>query len=233
MKKRLVVLTGAGMSKESGIDTFRDADGLWFNYKVEEVAHIDGWRKDKQKVLDFYNKRRAQLDEVHPNSAHIALAELEKDYDVQIITQNVDDLHERAGSTTVIHLHGELVKACSSRDKDLTVPYVGPIKIGDKHEDGSQLRPFIVWFGELVPMLNDAARIVSGADIVAVIGTSMNVYPAASLIYNANCPIWTVDPNVDLDTEMMIPTRIIRAKATIGIEIALSQIDTYFKEAIK
>jgi NAD-dependent deacetylase len=216
MKKKLVILTGAGMSKESGIDTFRDStDGLWLNYKVEEVAHVDGWRKDKQKVLDFYNLRRAQLHTVVPNSAHIALAELEKDYDVRIVTQNVDDLHERAGSTNVLHLHGELVKACSSKNKALTVPYEGPIAIGDKHEDGSQLRPFIVWFGEDVPRLGDAMSIMYEADIVVVIGTSMNVYPAATLVgcEPKGVPVYNINPD-----QLYIPgVTLIQEPATIGV----------------
>lgn len=215
MKKKLVVLTGAGIDKESGVDTFRDAKGLWYEYKVEEVAHINGWRKDKQKVLDFYNKRRAQLHVVEPNSAHIALAELEKDFDVWIVTQNVTDLHERAGSTNILHLHGELTKACSSNDKRKTVPYVTDIRVGDKHEDGSQLRPFIVWFGEDVPKLNEAIGVVSDTDIVVVIGTSMNVYPAASLVEFApkGVPIYNINPD-----QIYVPgVTLIQEPATVGV----------------
>jgi NAD-dependent deacetylase len=183
--KKIVVLTGAGISAESGIQTFRDIDGLWEGHKVEDVASPEGWKKNKQLVLDFYNKRREQLKTVLPNAGHIGLAELEKDFDVTIITQNVDDLHERAGSTTVIHLHGELMKMCSSRDKSLTMPYTEDIKVGDKHEDGSQLRPFIVWFGESVPMMWTAQDITCDADIFVVIGTSLQVYPAAGLVHFA------------------------------------------------
>lgn len=182
MKKKLVVLTGAGISAESGIKTFRDMDGLWYDHKVEDVAHIDGWRKNKQLVLDFYNERRKGLSGVEPNDAHKALVRLEDLFDVTVITQNVDDLHERAGSTNVIHLHGELTLMCSSKNKSLTLPYTDDIKVGDKHEDGSQLRPFIVWFGEDVPKMEDAWYAMSQADVVAVIGTSLQVYPAAGLI---------------------------------------------------
>ncbi len=182
MKKKLVVLSGAGISAESGIKTFRDIDGLWYGYKVEEVASIDGWRKDRANVLDFYNKRRQDAASVFPNDAHKILAELEKDFDVHIITQNVDDLHERAGSTQVIHLHGELSKMCSSLDKTKPLPFTKDIELGDKHPDGSQLRPFIVWFGEGVPMMEEAYKTLRGCDYFAVIGTSLQVYPAAGLI---------------------------------------------------
>jgi NAD-dependent deacetylase len=182
MKKKLVILSGAGISAESGIKTFRDTDGLWYGYKVEEVASIDGWRKDRAKVLDFYNKRRADAALVSPNDAHTGLADLEKDFDVCIITQNVDDLHERAGSTNVIHLHGELSKMCSSMDKEKILPYNEDIKIGDKHPDGSQLRPYIVWFGESVPMMTEAYKAMRDCEYFAVIGTSLQVYPAAGLV---------------------------------------------------
>lgn len=185
-KKKLVVLTGAGISAESGIQTFRDADGLWEGHNVTEVASPEGWRKNKALVLGFYNKRRAQLKTVEPNAAHYGLAELEKDFDVTIITQNIDDLHERAGSTNVVHLHGELTKMCSSLDKEKTLPYEDDIKVGDKHEDGSQLRPFIVWFGESVPNMYKAEKALWDCDAFVVIGTSLNVYPAAGLLYR--CP---------------------------------------------
>lgn len=180
--KRIVVLTGAGISADSGIQTFRDVNGLWMGHKVEDVASPEGWKKNKQLVLDFYNKRRKELDTVVPNAAHIGLAELEKDFEVVIITQNVDDLHEKGGSTNVIHLHGELRKMCSSLDKTKTLPYEDDIKIGDKHEDGSQLRPFIVWFGESVPRFDEALKFVRDCDAFVVIGTSLQVYPAAGLI---------------------------------------------------
>lgn len=217
MKKKLVVFTGAGISKESGIDTFRDAvDGLWYNFNVEEVAHIDGWRKDKQKVLDFYNMRRRQLNEVEPNAAHYGLVELEKEYDVTVVTQNVDDLHERAGSSKVIHLHGELTKACSSNNKALTVSYDKDIAIGDKHPDGSQLRPFIVWFGESVPNMDLAYNIAYSADVLVVIGTSLNVYPAADIIYatKEDTPIIVINP--DPNTTDCLNT-VIREPATVGV----------------
>lgn len=180
--KKIVILTGAGIDKESGIETFRDTDGLWHNHKVEDVASIQGWRKDKETVLNFYNARRSQLDEVEPNDAHKILVELEKTYDVTIITQNVSDLQERAGSTNVIHLHGELRKMCSSRNKELTLPYDRDINLGDRHEDGSQLRPYIVWFSEDVPLISKAQEICETADIFIIIGTSLQVYPAAGLL---------------------------------------------------
>ncbi len=172
MKKKLVVLSGAGMSQESGLKTFRDMDGLWENYNVEDVASIDGWRRDPYLVMDFYNQRRKQLNEVEPNSGHIAIAKLEEWFDVTVITQNVDDLHERAGSSNVIHLHGELRKVRSTFDENLVYTLDGwELKMGDKCEQGSQLRPHIVWFGEAVPALYDAIPVVEDADIIVVIGT--------------------------------------------------------------
>lgn len=197
--KKLVVLTGAGMSAESGISTFRDSNGLWENYPVEDVASIDGFHRNPKLVLDFYNQRRHDYAGCEPNQGHIGLAELEKQYDVTIITQNVDDLHERAGSSKVIHLHGELMKNRSVANETKTYP-VDPehpdLHIGDLAPDGHQLRPFIVWFGEAVPMIEDAARQVAKADIMVVIGTSLVVYPAAGLLYYApeGCPIYVIDP---------------------------------------
>jgi NAD-dependent deacetylase len=201
-KKKLVILTGAGISAESGVKTFRDEDGLWYGYKPEEVADINGWRKDRQKVLDFYNKRRRDLESAEPNSAHIGLADLEKHFDVCVITQNVDDLHEKGGSTNVLHLHGELSKMCSSLNKTRILPYTKDIAIGDKHpEDGSQLRPYIVWFGEDVPMITEAARIIQNADYFVVIGTSLQVHPAAGLtmMVNDSTKKYFIDPKADLD----------------------------------
>ena len=195
--KRIVVLTGAGISAESGISTFRDSNGLWKKYRFEELASPDAWSRNPELVLEFYNMRRKQLFEVEPNAAHKALVELEKKYDVQIITQNVDDLHERAGSKNVLHLHGELKKARSTIDPDLIYELDHwELKLGDKCEKGSQLRPHIVWFGEAVPMIGPAAEITSTADIVIVIGTSMVVYPAAGLIGYANpgVPKYYIDP---------------------------------------
>ncbi len=201
-KKNLVVLTGAGMSAESGIGTFRDSGGLWEQYPVEQVATPEGYERDPELVTKFYNERRMELLKVTPNKGHLLLAELEKDFNVHIITQNVDDLHERAGSSEVIHLHGELTKVCSSKDpnnihfiKELK-PDNYEVKIGDLAGDGSQLRPFIVWFGEAVPEMTRAVPIVQSADIFVIIGTSMNVYPAAGLLnyVPSNSPVYLIDP---------------------------------------
>jgi len=195
--KRIVVLTGAGISAESGISTFRDSNGLWEKYRFEELASPEAWNRNPELVLEFYNMRRKQLFEVKPNAAHYALVELEKKYDVQIITQNVDDLHERAGSANVMHLHGELKKARSTVDPDLVYELDHwELKMGDKCEKGSQLRPHIVWFGEAVPMIGPAADLTSTADIVMIIGTSMIVYPAAGLVGYAgsDIPKYYIDP---------------------------------------
>jgi len=195
--KRIVVLTGAGISAESGISTFRDNNGLWKKYMFEELASPDAWARNPELVLEFYNMRRKQLFEVEPNTAHYALVELEKKFDVRIITQNVDDLHERAGSKNVMHLHGELKKARSTVDPNLVYELDHwELKIGDKCEKGSQLRPHIVWFGEAVPMIGPAAEIASTADIFIVVGTSMVVYPAAGLIGYAKYDIskYYIDP---------------------------------------
>ena len=195
--EKLVILSGAGISQESGISTFRDANGLWENHDIMEVASIQGWHKNPELVLDFYNQRRRQLSEVKPNEAHKIIVQLEDHFEVLIITQNVDDLHERAGSKNVIHLHGELYKACSERNKDKVVEWKTNINLGDKAEDDSQLRPFIVWFGEDVPMLDPAIDMVYDADILIVIGTSLQVYPAANLIhfaYNAKKK-YLIDPH--------------------------------------
>lgn len=199
MKKRLVVLTGAGMSAESGISTFRDSDGLWEKYRVEDVATPEGFQKDPELVLNFYNQRRRELLNTKPNAGHYGLAALEKDFDVRIITQNIDNLHERAGSTQVIHLHGELMKACSVRDLETTYdldPAHPDIHWGDKDPNGVQLRPFIVWFGEAVPMIDPAIREVEACDIFVIIGTSLNVYPAAGLLnyVRRGQPIYLIDP---------------------------------------
>ncbi|MBZ4043081.1 SIR2 family NAD-dependent protein deacylase [Flavobacterium hibisci] len=196
MKKKLVVLTGAGISAESGIKTFRDSDGLWEGHDVMEVATPEGWHKNQELVLDFYNKRRQQLIEVEPNLGHKILAELEKDFDVYIITQNVDDLHERAGSSKVLHLHGELLKVRSTKNRDLILDWTEDLVTGDLDENGHQLRPHIVWFGEDVPALEEAIAITETADYFAVIGTSLQVYPAAGLIsytYSIT-PVFYIDP---------------------------------------
>ncbi len=195
--KNLVVLTGAGMSADSGLSTFRDSGGLWEGFNIEEVATVDGWRRDPEKVLDFYNKRRSQSATAEPNEGHRAIADLENFFDVHVITQNVDDLHERAGSSNVLHLHGMLNEARSSKDPEAVVNIGSDkIKLGDKAEDGSQLRPNVVWFGEAVPNIEPASVIVSGADILVVVGTSLVVYPAAGLIDFAgdDIPKFIVDP---------------------------------------
>lgn len=197
--KKLVVLSGAGISAESGIKTFRDSDGLWENHNIEEVASPEGFARNPQLVLDFYNARRRQLSEVQPNTAHKILAELEKDFDVEIITQNVDDLHERAGSTKVIHLHGELKKARSVNSLSGIIPWQGDLNLGDTDEKGNQLRPHIVWFGEMVPEMEHATKIAATADFFLIIGTSMQVYPAAGLIHYVpeNCEVFVIDPHLE------------------------------------
>ncbi len=220
MKKKLVVLSGAGMSQESGLKTFRDMDGLWENYDVNDVASIDGWYRNPELVMDFYNQRRKQLLDVKPNAGHYGIAELEKWFDVDIITQNVDDLHERAGSSKVLHLHGELLKVRSSVDTELIYTLDGwELKIGDKCEKGSQLRPNIVWFGEAVPAFYDAIPLVENADIIVVIGTSLAVYPAAGLVNYAKpvAPVFVVDPN---RPETYLKNAVyIDEKAGIGVEM--------------
>jgi NAD-dependent deacetylase len=198
--RKIVVFTGAGMSAESGIKTFRDSDGLWENHPVEDVATPQAWARNPRLVLDFYNARRKQMREVEPNKGHAALVELEKCFNVQIITQNVDNLHERAGSSSVLHLHGELDKVRSTRNPKLIfTPEHWEIKLGDVGEDGAQLRPHIVWFGEQVPMFDVAIDITQTADIMIVVGTSLVVYPAASLIeyVPANAPIFLIDPKAE------------------------------------
>lgn len=216
---KLVVLTGSGISAESGLTTFRDAGGLWENYPVMDVASIEGWYRDPKLMLDFYNERRRQLPSVSPNEAHTGLAALENRFEVRIITQNIDDLHERAGSTHILHLHGELTKACSSFDKS-HVETIGmrDITWGEKAKDGSQLRPFIVWFGEAVPAMDLAIDWVSKADIFVIIGTSLNVYPAAGLVdYVPNgCPIFLIDPN-EVAKNLPQKVHVIREKAVEGV----------------
>jgi len=198
MKKKVVVLTGAGISAESGLKTFRDSDGLWNGYNIEDVATPRAWKKDKQLVLDFYNKRRQDVLNAQPNAAHYGLAELEKDFDVNIITQNIDDLHERAGSTKVVHLHGEIFKMRSEKNEDFIYEIRKDILLGDVAKDGAQLRPHIVWFEEPVPMIDIAARIAATADTFIVIGTSLAVYPAAGLINYAPraIPKFIIDKNI-------------------------------------
>lgn len=227
--KKLVVLTGAGMSAESGISTFRDSDGLWEKYRVEDVATPEAFIRMPEVVLDFYNQRRRQLLECKPNDGHYGLAALEKDFDVQIITQNVDNLHEVAGSTKVLHLHGELMKACSVTDLNTAYdisPEHPDIHIGDTDPYGKQLRPFIVWFGEAVPMIEPAIKMVEKSDIVVVIGTSLNVYPAAGLLnYVRNGqPIYLIDPK-EVSTYRK-DIRFIQAGASQGVK----ELTTLLKE---
>lgn len=197
-KKKIVVLTGAGISAESGLKTFRDSDGLWEGYDVTEVATPRAWRKDPKLVLEFYNMRRRDVLKAEPNAAHLGLAELEKDFDVQIITQNIDDLHERAGSTRVMHLHGEIFKMRSEHDESLVYAIREDILLGHTAEDGAQLRPNIVWFEEPVPMIGEAVPLVRAADIFVVVGTSLVVYPAAGLvdIARAGIPKFIVDKKI-------------------------------------
>jgi NAD-dependent deacetylase len=197
--KKLVVLTGAGISAESGIKTFRDSGGLWEGYNVMDVASPQGWAKNPEMVLDFYNERRKKALEAKPNKGHLTIAEFEKDYQVTVVTQNVDNLHEKAGSTNVLHLHGELFKCRSTGDENLIYNVEGwELKLGDKCEKGYQLRPHIVWFGEMVPMMDIAVEVTIQADIFMVVGTSLQVYPAAGLLeyVSENVPIYIVDPNM-------------------------------------
>jgi NAD-dependent deacetylase len=217
-KKKLVVLTGAGVSAESGLKTFRDSDGLWEGYDVTEVATPRGWRKNPQLVLDFYNERRKNVADAKPNAAHYGLAELEKYFDVTIITQNIDDLHERAGSTNILHLHGEIFKMRSERDETLVAEIKGNIKLGDIAEDGAQFRPYIVWFEEPVPKMEEAVPIVYSADIFVVVGTSLVVYPAAGLInyVESETPKFIVDKKIPYTSPMKNCT-LIEKPATEGI----------------
>lgn len=225
MKKNLVILSGAGMSAESGISTFRDAGGLWDKYPVMQVASAEGYVRDPELVINFYNERRKQLLDVEPNAGHIGLAELEKDFNVTVVTQNVDNLHERAGSTRIIHLHGELTKVCSSRDPynpryvKVLKPEEYEVKMGDKAGDGSQLRPFIVWFGEAVPEIETAVDYVEKADIFVIIGTSMNVYPAAGLLNYVprTAEVYLIDPK-PVDTHSMRQIHIIQKGASEGVK---------------
>ena len=217
--KKIVVLTGAGISAESGIRTFRDSDGLWEEHLIEDVATFEAWQRNPALVLDFYNQRRKQLYEVKPNAGHIALVELEKNFDVRIITQNVDDLHEQAGSQNVLHLHGELKKVRSTIDDDLIYELKGwELKKGDFCEKGSQLRPHIVWFGEAVPMIEKAMELSAQANIFIVIGTSLNVYPAAGLVYyiKPGTPVYLIDPRAEMLSGVKNLT-VIREPASTGV----------------
>jgi len=224
--KKLVILSGAGMSSESGIKTFRDSGGLWEEYDISEVATPEAWMLNQDLVLRFYNERRRQLSDCRPNAGHLGLVQLENYFDVQVITQNVDNLHERAGSKKILHLHGELTKARSTSDPSLTYE-IGykDINAGDKCEKGSQLRPHIVWFGEEVPMLDEAVRLTRDADIFVVIGSSLNVYPAAGLINHApqKASLWLIDPN-DVTVPVYRKVEVIKEKASKGVEILTERI---------
>ncbi len=218
-KKKLVVLTGAGISAESGLRTFRDSDGLWEGYNIEDVATPRAWRKNPQLVLDFYNQRRKDVLAAKPNAAHIGLAAMEKDFDVHIVTQNIDDLHERGGSTKVMHLHGEIIKMRSEKNPHLINEIRTDIQLGDKAADGAQLRPHIVWFEEPVPMIENAVPIVQDADIFVVVGTSLVVYPAAGLINYAGTgvPKFIVDKIIPYTSSIQNLTAI-EKPATIGVQ---------------
>ncbi|WP_340063912.1 NAD-dependent deacylase [Ascidiimonas aurantiaca] len=224
--KKLVALTGAGISAESGISTFRGADGLWEGHDIMEVASPFGWEKNPELVLDFYNKRRRQLLTVQPNTAHFTLARLEEDFDVTVITQNVDDLHERAGSTKVLHLHGELLKVRSTFDENLIYDWREDLSFGDFCEHQHQLRPHIVWFGEMVPMIEVAIPVIQQADFILVIGTSMQVYPAANLVHyrKTDVPIYFIDPEPSLRENDMHKLHVIAQKATEGVPLIANRL---------
>jgi NAD-dependent deacetylase len=218
--KKLVVLTGAGISAESGLRTFRDMNGLWEEYNVMDVASYDGWMRNPELVLNFYNQRRQQLQTAQPNAGHKGLADLEQYFDVHIVTQNVDNLHERAGSSHVLHLHGELTKVHSCKNEnDVTDIGYNDIHLGDKCKLGGQLRPHIVWFGEAVPEMEHAIKIAEQADVMAVIGTSLNVYPAAGLVnyVKPGTPIYLIDPN-DVPAGRLRNLTVIKEPASVGVD---------------
>jgi NAD-dependent deacetylase len=222
MKKNIVVISGAGISAESGISTYRDTNGLWQVYNHSEVASPEGWKADRLKVIDFWNSRRKSIELAQPNASHIALVKLEQYANVKIITQNIDDFHERAGSTSVLHLHGEITKARSSVDKKLIYELNGmDIKIGDRCSKNSQLRPHIVWFGEQVPLFKEAQRVSALADILLVIGCSLTVYPAAYLVEkkSKSIPMFVINPDLEIEDEFHI-----REPATVGCEIVVNRI---------
>jgi NAD-dependent deacetylase len=229
--KKLVVLTGAGISAESGIKTFRDADGLWEGHDVMEVASPEGWRKNQKLVLDFYNQRRRQLHTVKPNLGHKVLAELEKDFDVHIITQNVDNLHEKAGSTKVLHLHGELLKVRSTTNENYILDWNTDLNKDSVDPNGIQLRPHIVWFGEAVPALEKAIEITQQADYFVIVGTSMQVYPAAGLLHytNKNVPIFYIDPKPATIYDLSNPLEVIPMNATDGVPFLREKLQKVYK----
>jgi len=224
--KKIVVLTGAGISAESGIKTFRDADGLWEGHDIMEVASPIGWNKNAELVLNFYNKRRAQLLTVKPNKAHEILAELEEHFDIQIITQNVDDLHERAGSNKIVHLHGELLKVRSISNEDFVIDWKQDLNLGDFDLEGNQLRPHIVWFGEDVPMIEHAIDIVETADILIIIGTSLQVYPAAGLMnyVDQSVPVYYIDPKPAIIYDLPNELKVLPLTAVEGMKIVKEEL---------
>ena len=229
MKKKLVVLSGAGISAESGIKTFRDSDGLWEGHNVNNVATPEGWQRNPELVLDFYNQRRKQLLTVFPNNGHEILVELENDFDVQIITQNVDNLHEKAGSSNILHLHGELLKVRSVKDKNYILDWNTDLKTGDFDDKGNQLRPHIVWFGEEVPALEKAVSIVQKADILIIIGTSLQVYPAAGLMNfaNENIPVFYIDPNPAPIYDLPNDIKVIATTGSNGMKIVRKELQKF------
>ncbi len=224
--KKIVVLTGAGISAESGLKTFRDADGLWEGHDVMQVASPQGFAKNPELVLEFYNQRRRQLARVSPNKAHLALVELERYFDVSIITQNIDNLHERAGSNHITHLHGELLKARCTRNENVVIDCISDLHLGDLSEKSHQLRPHIVWFGEAVPLLEKSIEITTTADILIIVGTSMQVYPAASLInfVRSGTPIYFVDPRPNVTAGDYNDLTIIAETAVNGLPILVSDL---------
>lgn len=224
--KKIIVFTGAGISAESGISTFRDSGGLWEKYDINEVATPEGWKKNPELVLDFYNQRRKQVMEAKPNKAHLAIAELQDKYDVQVITQNIDDLHERAGSKKVLHLHGEIMKVRSTKDASLIYPLKKwQVNFGDVCELGSQLRPHIVWFGEMVPEMENANRLAKQASLFMVIGTSLNVYPAAGLVdyVDNDIPKYLIDP-ADVNVSHIDNVKVIKSSAVAALPKLVARI---------
>ena len=226
MKKKLIIFSGAGVSAESGVQTFRDSDGLWEGHNVEDVATPMGFERNPQLVLDFYNMRRRELKTVKPNKAHEIIAELEKDFEVQVITQNVDNLHEKAGSTNVLHLHGELLKVRSTKNHKHVLEWHDDLNLGDLDPDGNQMRPAIVWFHEDVPALEYAVNLIQNADFVIIIGTSLQVYPAASLIDFApeNAPVYYIDPRPAVVTNPPLNIKIIETVASKGMQIVKKEL---------
>jgi NAD-dependent deacetylase len=228
--KKIAILTGAGVSAESGIATFRDSNGLWENHRVEDVASPGGFAHDPELVLNFYNQRRAQLHTVKPNEGHRLIAALETDYEVTVVTQNIDDLHERAGSTNIIHLHGELLKARPAEGDGFIIDWPGDINLGDTDDKGIQMRPHIVWFGEAVPEIENAARVVLQADMIIIVGTSMQVYPAAGLVGYADdsVPVIYIDPRPTINHELQRRGNIhtVEMGGSEGMKVAQEMIPT-------